>query len=446
VIEGRPSTRWIASLVALAGVLGVALVAFALLFLSVPEGWTSPFGFAPDIGPAFRDRWWVPRLDLDPRALRGAASTLTIVAWGAWLAALVVSRRCLDAPNLIRVVLGGAIGLHLALLLTPPALSKDLFHHALFGRMLVTRGLNPYLTPGDALAGEPLWTLANWRALPSHYGPVFTLLSALAAAVGRGDPLATALAFKALAAACGIVTVLAIAALARQDGRDGALPALIHGWNPLVVLETAGSGHNEAVMLAPALVGLWLVRRGRALAGFTLLIASVHVKGVTAALALYALIELVRAGDDGRARARRLFGLAAVTLALTALVYAPFWSGGRALDGARSLLLEGPRTLGAGARDASTVGVMTFLAILVLGAIVVWRAGRPRVLDMSALAILTFVTVVFPAFFPWYLLPPLALLVAAPPSAPRRVALGALLALAAGAMLRYGLVEPGLSL
>src|SRR5204863_3445741 len=190
----------------------------------------------------------------------------------------------------------------LALSLTPPALSPDLYHYALFGRMIVTHGLNPYVTAGNALAGDPLLRLASWPDFSTHYGPVFTGLSAIAAWIGAGSPIGTALAFKAVAVGGGVLTAWATVSLAEQDGRDGLLPLVLVGWNPLALIETAGSGHNELLMMGLALAGVRVMRAGRTIPGYLLLLASIHVKWTTAGLAgLAALAEL---RDTGGARAR----------------------------------------------------------------------------------------------------------------------------------------------
>ena len=108
---------------------------------------------------------------------------------------------------------------------------------------------------------------ASWPDYSTHYGPVFTGLSVVAAWLGGGRPIGTALAFKTLAAAGGALTAWAAAALAKRDGRDGLLPLLLVAWNPLALLETAGSGHNEMVMIGLALLGLLWCARGRTTLG-----------------------------------------------------------------------------------------------------------------------------------------------------------------------------------
>ena len=167
--------------------------------------------------------------------LRNVSLALQAGMWLAYLVAVVVIVRWRDGAGertAMRIVVVGAAVASVALILTPPMLSSDLYHYALFGRMIITRGLNPYVTPGAVLVDDPLWPLANWHDYTTHYGPVFTGLSVVAAWAGAGSAVGTALAFKTLATAFGALTVWAVGALARREARSSLLPVLLVAWNP----------------------------------------------------------------------------------------------------------------------------------------------------------------------------------------------------------------------
>ncbi|MGQ9555422.1 MAG: hypothetical protein ACUVWR_15075, partial [Anaerolineae bacterium] len=94
-----------------------------------------------------------------------------------------------------------AVGLALVL---PPILSYDVYHYALYGRMMAFHGVNPYFTTGSAIPFDLFYEYTSWRLVPSRYGPVWTLVSALLAGLGGQDVLKTLLAFKGLCAASQI--------------------------------------------------------------------------------------------------------------------------------------------------------------------------------------------------------------------------------------------------
>ena len=67
------------------------------------------------------------------------------------------------------------IAYHVAILLLPLLLSRDVFSYAYYGRILSRYGGNPYVsTPADYPANDLfrfMWP--DWRDTPSVYGPVF---------------------------------------------------------------------------------------------------------------------------------------------------------------------------------------------------------------------------------------------------------------------------------
>ncbi|HMF39665.1 MAG TPA: polyprenol phosphomannose-dependent alpha 1,6 mannosyltransferase MptB [Polyangia bacterium] len=392
------------------------VVGFNLLYLFVPAGWQPFHGFASNIAAAYAGWLPLPNVAMTPGQFARTSVAMQVGMWGAFLAAFALARKISDGPQsaaAFRLVAIGAAAICAALILTPPALSPDLYQFALFGRMVIARGLNPYVTPGDAMAGDPLFPLAAWHQISNHYGPVLVDLCVATAWFGAGKPIATAVAFKALAAASVALTGWAAASLARQENRDGLLPLMLVTWNPLALLETAGSAHNELIMIGLALCGVLQWRRGRTTLGLMLLVVSIHVKWITAALAGLVVIAHVRDIAGARARGLALAKFAAIAVAVTAAVYLPFWTGWRSLSATWGILSAShPEISKAGA--VSVVNVILFAATAVIAAAVVARRGRPVVLEMAAVVSLAFVTFIFPWIFPWYLLPAAGLLAVGP--------------------------------
>jgi len=399
---------------------GVAAVSFNLLYLFVPADRSPPFGFAPDIAAAYGRTIPLPALAFRPKTFSAISLALQAAMWAAFFAAIVVVRKLGDGAAeqrtaLRRIAIGAAV-VSLALILTPPSLSKDLYHYALFGTMILTRGLNPYVTTGDVLAGEPVWQLSDYHTIPTHYGPVFTGLSVLAVAVGRGGPIGTALGFKILATASAALAAWSVVALARRDGRSGALPLAVVALNPLILIETAGSGHNEMVMLSLALAGLVVARDGRRHLGFALSMASVHVKWVTAALAGLTALAWLRDGHGVRARVRELATLLLIAVGLTVVLYLPFWAGRDIAATMRRIL-----TVGSADRELHLSRFIPFVVAMLATIAVVVRFGERYLLQMAALACLAFVLFVFPVWLPWYLIPTFTLLAVDPFARPNAI-------------------------
>jgi hypothetical protein len=165
-------------------------------------------------------------------------------------------------------------------------------------------------------------------------------------------------------------------------------------------------------MMGLALAGVYLMRQGRTNVGFALLVCSVHVKWVTAALLGLALIAHLRDLDGVRARARALVKLTAIAAALTIVLYAPFWAGADSMAAVRRLLSASPNA--SAPSTERLVNALAFVALVIVAAAVVARRGHRFMLDMAALVSAGFVLFVFPWIFPWYLLPAVTLTAVGP--------------------------------
>jgi len=397
-------------------VLAAAVVGFNLLFLWMPDGWAPlHYGMATGVAAAYGRVVPLPSLTLTPAGVQRAGLTLLIAMWAAYALAMFIVATLRDgagARAAVRLVVVVGVIAGVALIVTPPVLSADLYHYAMFGRMVLTRGLNPYVTPPSALQGDPLLPLANWQDYTTHYGPVFTGLSVVDAWVGAGGAIATALAFKTMATGFGALAAWAAARLAEREGRSALLPMALIAWNPLALIETAGSGHNEMVMMGLALSGLLAMARGRSSLGCLLLVASVHVKWVSAAVVGLVLIAHLHDIHGGRARARQLAKLVAIAVALTVALYLPFWAGTDSMAAVKRLMLESRNA--AGDKVMRPGNLLPFGAVVVLAIALVTRYGRRFAFDMAAAVNLAFAVFVFNWIFPWYVLPALPLLAVGP--------------------------------
>lgn len=158
-------------------------------------------------------------------------------------------------------VLWGALFLRLVFLPLLPELTDDPFRYIWDG-WLQWEGINPYrFIPSDpylaAFRETALYEKMNSPDYYSIYPPLSQAFFALGASVYDGHWMPAYYLLKTSFVAVEFAGVLLMARLVQ------ARTVLLYAWNPLVLVETAGQGHTEA-LLVPLLFGaLWAVRRRR---------------------------------------------------------------------------------------------------------------------------------------------------------------------------------------
>lgn len=293
-----------------------------------------------------------------------------------------------------------AIGLLPRLLLLPsePRLSEDLYRYLWDGR-LVAEGVNPFLhAPADsALARyhDALLGRLNHADVPTIYPPMAQFL------FGAASRLATEpWAWKATLLGLEALLLAALLSLLRARGQPRER-LLLYFWNPLVVVESFGSGHVDLAAAAFLLFALALHERERPrLSGLAL---------AAAALVKYMPLLLVPA-----LLRRRAFGTLAAAAVTAAALFVPFLAAGPALWTGLATYLrhwEFNGSLYALARPLFDTGEppRLLLAALVAAATLVVSL-RARTLSGAALCLLAVWILASPTVYPWYLVMLVALL------------------------------------
>lgn len=231
-----------------------------------------------------------------------------------------------------------------AVALLLPALSEDPVRYRLDGRMWL-RGVSPYATaPARVLADpayDPVDRMVTYPRMQTIYPPVSQGIFTFAAWVEQqiapgldpelreipgstwrgslselpppaGVPVLRLL-FAGFAVACTLV-------LLRLVETRGISPwaVVLFAWNPLVVVECGGMGHQDVAGVFLLLCALWALARRRHLPAGLLLALSAGVKPL--ALVVLPFMLLWAGRSDGRAAAARLGAVCVVALLL---VYVP---------------------------------------------------------------------------------------------------------------------------
>lgn len=377
--------------------------------------------------------------------------------WLAWRLALQVHDR-----RAWGIVLGGALAFGLALLFLYPFDAADIFDNIMHGRIRGIYGANPFYNVAKQFANDPFYPYAAWRNFPSAYGPIWEALAggiAWAATPGVGQPVLhfavttlgvdgivlNVLAFKLLGGLFLAISVALVAVILRQVAPERALAGVVLlAWNPVVLYETMGHGHNDIVMAVWVLAATWaLLSRRYTLAILALLVGAL-IKFIPLLFLPMAVLIALRDLPHSRARLRFLAATTASAGSLMVIAYGPFWHGLESLGLERRTHLF-TASLAAAIRAGLQLswglkGIDWEIAIpaVILTVLFVlwqcrqsWRDYAGLNFAQAAFNILTFYLLVTCMWFQqWYVIWPLAVAALLPPGhAPRLAVLCSYMAL-----------------
>lgn len=459
-------------LVAFGLVLEALFIVFTVLVTNYPPGYQVVYGLDPHARDLFAPISFLPSLALDAGTFRTAM--LSTIA-GLWLASLAASLATPAvqttsrgaARNLVWVGLGCSALFHFTLvLLLPPVLSSDVFGYAAYGRALGLHNINPYQDPPATLVHDPILPYVAWPHETSRYGPLWLMVSAVLARIAPDSILETTLVFKVAAALSSLAVTALVGYIAERLYGSGLRATVLYGWNPLVIVETAGSGHNEATMAALALGGLALTLANRVTAGLVLIAASAWVKYLTGVLLLLALALLLRLRRAGRIRGVVLGRAVTAVVLGTLVIYLPFVLTSSSPSGVALGLLTSlnslPQPITIVLRDslanvlqqigspASQDDASRYLALILncgfagflLAAVWTVYARRlewGRAIELWGALSLVYVVIVYGGTYPWYVVPLMAMGSIGPPQWTRNAVLTSAAVLGAVLMAFYGI-------
>lgn len=287
-------------------------------------GFTVPYGL-----PAGIERPLQHFGHLSGPSTAGTVGYITCVSalFGLYLVAIQLSRSLEGSWVALLTVCGGGAASALALIWMYPLFSLDVFYYMAADRIWSVFRENPFVVPPLQAAHDPFFPYTRWGHYPLPYGPLWPWISAATSNFAGSELLPTLLSFKMLSV-LGYLLCLPLVPWAARGLRAGrpVAAATIFAWNPLVLLELAGSAHNDAIALIPVAlaVGLW-VRRSSAAAALSMVV-SILIKA-TAIVAVPGLLlaSAQRAATNGRIPHWVLSHLVP-SLALGALAWLP-WQG-----------------------------------------------------------------------------------------------------------------------
>jgi hypothetical protein len=227
------------------------------------------------------------------------------------------------------IVLGGSLALGAILLYMAPFDSTDIYDNIVHGRILGLYNGNPFTQVGAHYSyKEPFVAFMGWARSPSAYGPVWEMLAGVTAILAGKDMVATMIAFKLLPGVFTLSSAVVVALILRRVAPEHALAGtLLLAWNPVVLYETWGNGHNDMAMVFWVLLAALALVYARYSLAILSLVCGVLIKYIPVlvlpAAGMVALYHL----RSWRARLGFLVVSGLGSLALVFLSLSPYWHG-----------------------------------------------------------------------------------------------------------------------
>lgn len=185
---------------------------------------------------------------------------------------LVYVRAALQPPVSRMAVLVTALLAAALLFCSMPVGSRDLYLYAFYGKLWATYGTDPYTHTVAEFTADPWqpYVQMQWAHRHMIYGPLFLWQSRLAGWLAGDHLFVSMWTFKTMAVG-GLLVVWSLSArfanaIRRQDATSSVM---LIAWNPLLLFEIAGNGHNDVMMAALLVAALWcwhVERRSSAMA------------------------------------------------------------------------------------------------------------------------------------------------------------------------------------
>jgi hypothetical protein len=314
-----------------------------------------------------------------------------------------------------RLAIGAIVALHVMFMLAPPLLSSDIFNYIGYARIEVVHHLNAYGHPLSARPTDAAFPFVGWPGNTTAYGPLFTIASLPLGLISVAAAMWT---LKAVATAASLACVALVWACAKQLGRDPLPAILFFGLNPILLVFGVGGGHNDLLMLVPALAGILFLLRDDA-KGVLGIVAATGIKLSAGVLLPFAVI-------GAKDRRKTLLLAAGAVLVIAVVAYAFFGSHVKNLQAVIShdstletpnnvpgVLLNDILRLDLHKHTQGTIGTIVLLPTLLALIYWAWRgADWLTAAGWATLAVLATTTWLLPWYLVWWL--PIAAMLRSP--------------------------------
>lgn len=339
-------------------------------------------------------------------------------------------------------------------------MSRMMLSSDLYGRMVESYHLNPYLAPMTAVAHDPVQIILaqlndKQASSTSLVGPLWMDISILISLVSHSDLAQMVLGWRILAFCAHLLNIFLLwGLLSTQKPLYRIASTVLYAWNPLVLILGVSLVHSEILLLSFVLLSLLSLQRDATVLGWVFALLAALVSPVCLILLpLLLLYAFRRACLQG---CGLLFfwslGMMFVTALIVFLAYIPYWQGWGVTGILTSLRSVFWQNNSVNSLDAAVLGLpiqipariawffqahiwsaAALTIILCYLFIALWLANSFEMLLQCSSWVLLLWIALQPEYWPWYLIVPFVLALS---SSNRRHGLSAIFLLL-GALLCY---------
>jgi hypothetical protein len=238
------------------------------------------------------------------------------------------------------IVIGSTLVFSAVFLFMAPFDALDIYDNISHGRIVGIYEANPYRQLIADYPHDPFYKYPRWKKSPSAYGPIWEMLAGLTAKLSGNGIVANVLGFKILPGIFHLASVGIVMLILRRVAPEHTLAgALLLGWNPVVLYETWGNGHNDIAMVFWILLAAWWIIQNRYTLATLSLVIGALIKFIPVLLIPTALLIGWFNLQTSRARLAFLVKTAIATFLIIPAAYYPFWNGFASFSVARRMQL-----------------------------------------------------------------------------------------------------------
>jgi hypothetical protein len=226
------------------------------------------------------------------------------------------------------VVIAGTAAFIVLFLFMDPLDARDIYDNIFHGRILGVYGANPFRDVVSGFPHDPFFKYPWWKHSPSAYGPLWEMLAGITARLAGGGIIANILAFKILPGIFHLTSIAVVVSLLRRTQPRHALAgAVLLGWNPVMLYETWGNGHNDIAMVFWVLLAALFIRQKHYSLGTLSLIAGLLIKFIPVLLIPAAMLIGFHNLENLKSRFWFILKTSLAGVILIMITYIPFWNG-----------------------------------------------------------------------------------------------------------------------